>query len=179
MASRYYVVGEDGQKYGPADLVSLNRWIREGRLLPSMFLEEELTGMRVAAGMLSGLDFGGMPYSPPSVAGSTPPIGGYPTASPPTYPVGSSVGSPYYRPSQPIGLAWPFVKAILSCVLCCMPLGLVAIVFAVLAMSQASQGNLVDAHNSLARSNAWANWAVAAGLLVLCLYLPIMLFPVI
>lgn len=175
MASRYYVVAEDGQKYGPADMVALNRWIREGRLLPTMFLEEEGTGMRVVASMLSGLDFGGTFYATPPVAGPNPPFGGYPSASPPNYPVGGPAGSPYYRQTHRVDISGPLVKAVLSCMFCCLPLGLVAIVFAVLASTQASQGNLVDAYNSLARSNAWANWAIAFGLLAFCLYVPLAL----
>ena len=54
---RYFVFAEDGNKYGPADVGMLNRWIEEGRLLPAMMLEEEGTLHRVAAASIAGLDF--------------------------------------------------------------------------------------------------------------------------
>lgn len=85
MASRYYVVGEDGQRYGPADLATLNRWIRERRLLPSMHLVEESTGLTVLAGMVAGLDFNpGFDSAPRATS-----LGGYPTPGAPTDPVGN------------------------------------------------------------------------------------------
>jgi hypothetical protein len=54
---RYFVVAEDGSKYGPADVKLLNAWIAEGRLLPVMTLEEEGSHHKVTAASLDGLDF--------------------------------------------------------------------------------------------------------------------------
>ncbi len=54
---RYFVIGDDGQKYGPADVATLNSWITEGRLLPTQQLEDEASGMRLAAGAVQGLNF--------------------------------------------------------------------------------------------------------------------------
>jgi hypothetical protein len=54
---RYFVFAEDGNKYGPADVGTLNRWIEEGRVLPAMMLEEEGTHHRVAAASIGGLEF--------------------------------------------------------------------------------------------------------------------------
>jgi hypothetical protein len=54
---RYFVVAEDGSKYGPADVNLLNEWIDEGRLHPGMNLEEEGTHVKVAAASVLGLDF--------------------------------------------------------------------------------------------------------------------------
>jgi len=54
---KYYVIGDDGQKYGPADLALLNSWIAEGRLMPTQQLEDESSGMRIAAGAVQGLSF--------------------------------------------------------------------------------------------------------------------------
>ena len=54
---RYFVIGDDGQKYGPADLDLLNSWITEGRLLPTQQLEDESSGLRLAAGAVQGLNF--------------------------------------------------------------------------------------------------------------------------
>jgi hypothetical protein len=44
---RYYVIGQDGNKYGPADIATLRQWIAEGRVNPDTWLEEEGSGQRV------------------------------------------------------------------------------------------------------------------------------------
>jgi len=84
---RYFVVTDNGQKYGPADLPTLNQWIAEGRVIPSTILEDEGSGVRMAASTLSGLEFGAPtmtqtpPYGGPSVgapSASGPLAGGYP-----------------------------------------------------------------------------------------------------
>ncbi len=54
---RYFVIGDDGQKYGPADVATLNGWIAEGRLLPTQQVEDEASGARMAASSVSGLVF--------------------------------------------------------------------------------------------------------------------------
>jgi len=54
---RYFVIGDDGQKYGPADVATLNSWITEGRLLATTLLENELTGERISAQATPGLVF--------------------------------------------------------------------------------------------------------------------------
>jgi hypothetical protein len=53
----YSVIATDGNKYGPADVATLNQWIGEGRLMPNQMLEEETSGARVAASAVSGLNF--------------------------------------------------------------------------------------------------------------------------
>ena len=54
---RYFVVADDGNKYGPADLPTLNQWAQEGRVLQTHMLEEETTGRRVAATSVPGLNW--------------------------------------------------------------------------------------------------------------------------
>jgi hypothetical protein len=54
---RYFVVADDGSRYGPADVATLNSWIQEGRLLPATLLEDESSGARIAAAAVSGLIF--------------------------------------------------------------------------------------------------------------------------
>ena len=66
----YYVIGAGDQKYGPADIATLNAWIRENRLNPDSVLEDESTGVREPAKMVQGLLFqvGTQPMAPPAVA---------------------------------------------------------------------------------------------------------------
>jgi hypothetical protein len=54
---QYYVISGDGQRYGPADIPTLNQWINEGRLLSHQLLEDAATGVRVPASGVAGLVF--------------------------------------------------------------------------------------------------------------------------
>ncbi|MFZ4508151.1 MAG: hypothetical protein ACOYON_10710 [Fimbriimonas sp.] len=60
---RYFILGPSGERYGPADMMMLNQWIMEGRILPTHLLEAEGTGQRISAGQLPGLAF---PSAPPT-----------------------------------------------------------------------------------------------------------------
>jgi hypothetical protein len=71
---RYYVIANDGQKYGPADVQTLNQWVVEGRLLPNQMLENEASGERVPASAVPGLNFA---QSQPTAAPGPAPTGGY------------------------------------------------------------------------------------------------------
>lgn len=81
----YFVLSPSGQKYGPADMATLQQWIAEGRLLPTSHLESADGMSRYMASQLPGLRFdnpgypqGGViqtPYSPPISPG----FGGNPT----------------------------------------------------------------------------------------------------
>lgn len=51
----YYVIGSDGQRYGPADVDSLVRWAREGRLIPDTILVESGTEVQRRADTIVAL----------------------------------------------------------------------------------------------------------------------------
>lgn len=84
---RYYVVHE-GQKYGPADIGTLNEWIGEQRILPHTMLEDEASGLMVAASTVPGLVFptAAYPRATTTAPGSSlPPLSPRPY-TPPTTP---------------------------------------------------------------------------------------------
>lgn len=145
---RYYVVGRDGRKYGPADAGTLAAWALEGRVLPDTLLEDEVTGRPVRAAEVVGLRF------PPP--GATP----APTdwSKPPEYGVGNTVPQTSTPGASDLALAWVF--SILSMVLCfaygCLSLllGPIALVFANRAQSlgQNAQGPKVLAWISIVLS---------------------------
>jgi hypothetical protein len=56
---QYFVIWTDGQKFGPADLATLNEWAAQGRINPTTELESVVDGSRIVAGSLAGLNFGG------------------------------------------------------------------------------------------------------------------------
>lgn len=88
----YYVLGDQGQKYGPADIDTLNAWIAEGRIVSTSMLEDAASGMQLAASSVQGLRFA--PTAPPPAA----PQGG-PTQNPYQQPPYQQ--SPYQQPQQP------------------------------------------------------------------------------
>jgi hypothetical protein len=78
---------------------------------------------------------------------------------------------PASRPPGPVSIDVSLVGPILATLFCCQPFGIVAIVFAAMAMSHASAGNLEAAERSAAQSRQWTNWAVAGGLAALVVYI--------
>ncbi len=54
---KYWVIWSDGQKFGPADVDTLNQWIAEGRVDANTELEDADTGTRLSASSLAGLVF--------------------------------------------------------------------------------------------------------------------------
>ena len=44
---QYFVIDQQGRRYGPATIDTLNAWIREGRLNVTSIVEEASTGKRI------------------------------------------------------------------------------------------------------------------------------------
>ena len=63
---KFFVVGSDGQEYGPADQTLLEQWQRDGRVVPETVIKEAETGFRRSAssifthggGKVIGIDIG-------------------------------------------------------------------------------------------------------------------------
>jgi len=73
----YYVVGPDGQKYGPAEPQQLQAWVMEGRITPQTFIEDATSGDRVPAAALPFLTQPGpaaINYPPPAAPAFPPPV---------------------------------------------------------------------------------------------------------
>lgn len=111
---RYFVIADDGTKYGPADEPTLRQWISEGRLTPETWLEEEGSGQRMKARFVV-----------PPAQSTAPPSGPAPAAP---------VQSPYPRPEafdngqKQITAGW--VCAVLSLLCCPIGFGIAAIILA-------------------------------------------------
>ncbi|RYG28340.1 hypothetical protein EON81_28690 [bacterium] len=93
----YYVIAQDGQRYGPVDLATLNQWTLDNRVVPTTTLEGQ-DGQRLQASAVPGIVFpaGGAPTGPAGPAGSSP--YGAPTGAPGGYGapgVGASGYAPY------------------------------------------------------------------------------------
>ncbi|MCY7372389.1 MAG: CD225/dispanin family protein [Spirochaetaceae bacterium] len=80
-------------------------------------------------------------------------------------------GQPQY--GQPAGSPPPnyLVWAIVSTVLCCLPLGVASIVFAAQVNGKYASGDVAGAQESSARAKKFAIWSAVVGLVVGALYL--------
>jgi hypothetical protein len=104
--------------------------------------------------------------TPPAYGGGTP---GYPAAPPPYSP--GAPGGGYGAPPPPNYLVW----AILTTVLCCMPLGIVSIVFAAQVNGKWLAGDAQGAFNSSRKAKTFAIWSAVVGFVGGGIYLAIML----
>ena len=51
----YFVIGPDGSKFGPADILTLKEWVAENRVGPQTVLEDSDTSQRYGAFQIPGL----------------------------------------------------------------------------------------------------------------------------
>lgn len=173
---RYFVLDDAGNQYGPADLLTLQQWVTEGRVLAATKLKEEMSGTVVPAGEVTGLTF-------PSAA---------PTMSAPTTGAVKQDYSqnPYEsgpRPQQfaeyhrggpvgtPVDTTPALIKSILATLCCCLPLGIASIVFAVQAQSANGVQDYVKAKEARDKANTFANIAIILGLIGNGIYFVVMI----
>ena len=93
----YFVVGSDGNEYGPVDIDTLKQWATENRIQPTTSLRDEQSGVRGLASQVPGL----FTASAPAVS-TSPPMG--PPSGNPSY------GNPtvdYPRPSDQVNDSFP------------------------------------------------------------------------
>ncbi|MBS1715637.1 MAG: hypothetical protein JST30_15010 [Armatimonadetes bacterium] len=121
---RYFVLWPDGQRFGPADAQTLTQWAWEGRITPETELEEEATGRRFSAALLTGLEFPPPPEPTPVQTQVDSPHTGFgvpqefPLTSGSPYPIATSQG----KPKSDVNTAWGliiggFVSSV--CAFCC------------------------------------------------------------
>ena len=87
----------------------------------------------------------------------------YGTPPPPAPDYGSPAAGSTPPPNY---LIW----AILSTVLCCLPFGIVSIVFAAQVNGKWAAGDVAGAQESSAKAKKWAIWAVVAGIITIIIY---------
>ncbi len=108
------------------------------------------TARRIRLGTTTPGGYGGPP-PPPGGYGGQPPGGYY----------GGPPGAP-----PPNHLVW----AILSTLFCCLPLGVVSIVFAAQVNSKYTAGDLAGAEESSRKARTFALWSTIVGVVLLVLY---------
>lgn len=138
-----YRVQVNGTDYVAPNLATLQQWATEGRLLPETMVWVEMEQNHRPASQIAGLQF-----SMSRQGFETPPS--YGAAN---YPRGS------FGPQPPNHLVW----AILTTVLCCLPLGVVSLVFAAQVDSFYTRGEYQKAVDASNKAKTWAIVSAACG----------------
>ncbi|MGD0060607.1 MAG: CD225/dispanin family protein [Verrucomicrobiia bacterium] len=142
----FKIIGGDGRPYGPVSADQIRQWIAEGRA--------NAQTMAQAEGSVEWKPLGQFPEFAPSavppVMPSTPPT---PTAAP----------APAFQPRPDVPNY--LVPAILSTICCCLPLGIVAIVFAAQVNTKLQAGDIPGALEASRKARMWVWLAVVLGLL--------------
>jgi hypothetical protein len=93
---RYFVLAPSGERFGPADVPTLNQWAADNRLFPESRLMEEMSGNVVAASSVPGLAFPQAAPSPLGYGAMQPP----PPMQPIQPPAPGTPATNYPRPGQ-------------------------------------------------------------------------------
>jgi len=138
----FKIIGADGKQYGPVDAEQIRRWLAEGRARPETLAQAEGSTDWKPLGQFTE-------FATTAPARVVPP------------PVPPSMVGYQPRPDFPSYL----VPAILSTIFCCIPFGIVAIVYAAQASSKLHAGDIAGARDSAAKAKAWCWAAFLTGLL--------------
>lgn len=147
----YKIIGADGQEYGPVTLEQLRQWITEGRA--DAQTQAQAVGTSDWKSLKDFPEFGPLFAAP------------VPTTAPPAAPAAQMTTPP--APQQRLHVPNHLVWAILSTLFCCLPFGIVAIVFAAQVNSKLQAGDVAGALESSRKAKIWC-WASVAGWLVVC-----------
>ena len=149
----FKIIGADGKQYGPVSAEQIRQWLAEGRAKAETLVQAE-----------GSADWKPLGQFPEFAA--TAPSG----VVPPPVPPPMAGGQP--RPAVPTYL----VPAILSTLFCCMPFGIVAIVFAAQVSSKLNTGDVPGAQQASAKAKTWFWAAVLTGLIFSTLWLLLVSF---
>jgi hypothetical protein len=132
----FKIIGGDGRQYGPVSTEQLRQWIAQGRANTQTLAQAEGSADWKPLGQY------------PEFAASTPP----PLAPPATF-------------QRPPHIPNYLVPAILSTICCCLPFGIVAIVFAAQVNTKLQAGDIQGAMEASQKAKTWFWVAVVLGLL--------------
>ncbi len=134
----YKIIGSDGKEYGPISLEQLKQWLLEGRLnKQTKVLPEGATDWRTV-GELPELDVIMPPAAPPNFSS-----------------LRTGADIPNYL--------W---QSIAITVCCCLPFGIVAIVYAAQVKSKASIGDIAGAQEASNKAKMWCWIGFGIGIVI-------------
>jgi hypothetical protein len=146
MRQWYYLVGDE--QAGPVSFEELRHLGSQGRVTPRTLVWKEGLEDWTPAGEVSGI-----------FAAAPPPPGQ--TASAPLAPL---------APAAPAHVDTHLAKAILATIFCCMPLGVVAIVKAVMVQGRLDAGDVEGARRLSREASTWGNWSIGLALVGMAVY---------
>lgn len=178
---------QDGAQQGPISEDALQAMAREGRLQPTDMVWKSGMAEWQQANQIDVLPFS-TPAPPIPAAPAAPSVAAPSAAAPQSYNApaapssgyGSSQagGSPAYSaggvggaPEIPNYLPW----AIAATLLCCLPAGIVSIVYSSKANTAKSVGNFAEALEAAKQAKTWLNVSVGVGLGFTLLYVIMMI----
>jgi hypothetical protein len=173
---------KDGLQNGPVPEEQVRRMALDGSLKREDLVWSDGMASWLPASDVGVFEFPALPPAPPAPPAPPPPPPQYVTPpSPPQY--ATAPPPQYVAPSQPYQPAPPsfggagadipnyFPWAIAATLLCCIPGGIVSIVFANKANSLKMMGDLVGAQNAANQAKTWLIVSVVGGLLVTVFYI--------
>lgn len=138
----YNIIGGDGKQYGPVSADQLREWIAQGRAMAE-------TRARVE-GTAEWKTLAEFPEFAPLFRSLS-------TSLPPSQAFAGAGGMPPRVPSY-------LVPAILCTLFCCLPFGIVAIIYAAKVSSKVSAGDLAGAIDSSRKARRWCWVSFGLGL---------------
>jgi len=146
MRQWYYLVGDE--QAGPVSFEELRHLAHDGRVTPRTLVWKEGLEDWTPAGEIPGL------------------LG---AAPPPPAPVSPAAPAPDF-PGPARHVDTHLAKAILATIFCCMPLGVVAIVKAVMVQGRLDAGDVDGAHRLSREASTWGNWSIGLALVGMAIY---------
>ena len=131
----YKIIGVDRMEYGPVDSDQINHWIREGRVNEQTLVQEAGSNRWTAITEI------------PKFAATLNTQPKPPVATPPSS-ISGLLAAPVHVPSY-------LLPAILSTLLCCTPVGIPAIYYAVRVNSKLNKGDVNGAQQDSEKARMW------------------------
>jgi hypothetical protein len=153
MAQWYYTV--NGQQAGPVDDAQMSAMIQNGQVQPTDLIWREGMASWSEARTVPEFSGGGGAAAAPA---------GYPQQGyqQPGYAAPVGYAAPYARGTPPKNY---LVEAILVTLCCCLPFGVVSIIYAAQVNGKFNAGDQAGAMASAETAKKWAMWGLIAGLI--------------
>lgn len=174
MANGEWYYAQNNQQQGPVALQAIHDLLRAGQIQPTDLVWRqgmanwqpanqvpELAGTQPAApGVVPAP---APPYAPPGY--QPPPQGGMPYAAPPGAPHAYAQPVQYGQAYPPGAVPNYLVQSILVTLFCCLPFGIVSIVYAAQVNSKLAAGDYAGALDASRKAKTWSLWSFGIGLL--------------